>query len=295
MNGVALHGGYLPFGGTFLTFCDYSRNAIRMAALMKQRVVHVLTHDSIGLGEDGPTHQPIEQAASLRLIPNLSVWRPCDSTETAVAWNAAVTRPASVGLSVRSGGPTALLLSRQNLPFIERDAQGVADIARGGYVVRDAPNACAVILAAGSEVHLALEAQMYLASEDLCVRVVSMPSTDVFDQQSAEWKRAVLPERLPRVAVEAGATACWDKYVGLEGVVVGLDRYGESGPAGAVSELLGLTAGGVAEAVKRCLSRLPAPTMLKPVASTASFSSSGGDGIGGGSISSTSASSSNTK
>src|SRR5690606_27934062 len=177
MNGIALHGGYLPFGGTFLTFSDYARNALRMAALMKQRVVHVYTHDSIGLGEDGPTHQSVEHAASLRLIPNLDVWRPCDTTETAVAWGAAVGRPASIGMDVRAGGPTALLLSRQNLPFVERDQATIAAIARGGYVLRDALNAQAIIIATGSEIALALAAQEALAKNDVFVRVVSMPST----------------------------------------------------------------------------------------------------------------------
>ena len=198
MNGVALHGGYLPFGGTFLTFSDYSRNAIRMAALMKQRVVHVFTHDSIGLGEDGPTHQSIEHAASLRLIPNLSLWRPCDTAETAVAWNAAVTRPTSIGMDVHDGGPTALLLSRQNLPFVQRDAATVAAIARGGYVLRDADGARAVIIATGSEVAIALDAQAQLAKDGIAVRVVSMPSTDVFDKQDAAWKQSVLPRPAAR-------------------------------------------------------------------------------------------------
>ena len=253
MNGVALHGGYLPFGGTFLTFSDYSRNAIRMAALMKQRVVHVFTHDSIGLGEDGPTHQSIEHAASLRLIPNLSLWRPCDTAETAVAWNAAVTRPTSIGMDVHDGGPTALLLSRQNLPFVQRDAATVAAIARGGYVLRDADGARAVIIATGSEVAIALDAQAQLAKDGIAVRVVSMPSTDVFDKQDAAWKQSVLPKGLPRVAVEAGVTAFWHKYVGLEGAVVGIDRYGESAPAGALFKFFGLTADKVAETVKQVL------------------------------------------
>src|SRR5690606_11813665 len=164
MNGIALHGGYLPYGGTFLTFSDYSRNAVRMASLMKQRVIHVFTHDSIGLGEDGPTHQPVEHAASLRLIPNLEVWRPCDTVETCMAWGAAVQRPASIGMNVRAGGPTALLLSRQNLPFVERNPETVDNIRRGGYVLRDAANARAVIIATGSEVALALTAQEELAA-----------------------------------------------------------------------------------------------------------------------------------
>ena len=253
MNGVALHGGYLPFGGTFLTFSDYSRNAIRMAALMKQRVVHVFTHDSIGLGEDGPTHQSIEHAASLRLIPNLSVWRPCDTVETAMAWEAAVRRPVSIGMTVRDGGPTALLLSRQNLPFVPRDDKTRAAIARGGYVLRDGNGPMAVIIATGSEVGIALDAQERLRLEGLAVRVVSMPSTDVFDKQSAEWKRSVLPDGLPRVAVEAGCTSGWYKYVGLDGAVIGIDRYGESAPAGALFKFFGLTAEKVAETVKRLL------------------------------------------
>jgi len=253
MNGIALHGGYLPFGGTFLTFSDYSRNAIRMAALMKQRVVHVFTHDSIGLGEDGPTHQSIEHASSLRLIPNLSVWRPCDTAETAVAWATAVSRPASIGMDVHDGGPTALLLSRQNLPFVPRDADTLKAIVRGGYVLRDAEGARAVIIATGSEVAIALAAQEQLASQGIAVRVVSMPSTDVFDRQDAEWKRSVLPPGLPRVAVEAGTTALWHKYVGLEGAVVGIDRYGESAPAGALFKFFGLTADQVAETVKQVL------------------------------------------
>ena len=253
MNGIALHGGYLPFGGTFLTFSDYSRNAIRMAALMKARVVHVFTHDSIGLGEDGPTHQSIEHAASLRLIPNLSVWRPCDTLETAVAWASAVKRPASLGMTVQDGGPTALLLSRQNLPFVERDADTVAAVARGGYVLRDAEGARAVIIATGSEVALALQAQESLAAEGIAVRVVSMPSTDVFDKQDKAWRTAVLPAGLPRVAVEAGVTAFWYKYVGLEGAVVGIDRFGESAPAGDLFKFFGLTADKVAAAVKQVL------------------------------------------
>ncbi len=169
MNGIALHGGYLPFGGTFLTFSDYSRNALRMAALMKQRVVHVFTHDSIGLGEDGPTHQSVEHAASLRLIPNLHVWRPCDTTETAAAWTCAVRRPASMGMDVKDGGPSALLLSRQNLPFVARDAQTIAAISRGGYVLRDAADARAIIIATGSEVGLALDAQEQLAAKGVAV------------------------------------------------------------------------------------------------------------------------------
>lgn len=250
MNGIALHGGYLPFGGTFLTFSDYSRNAIRMAALMKQRVVHVFTHDSIGLGEDGPTHQSVEHAASLRLIPNLAVWRPCDTVETMVAWGCAVQRPASIGMDVRAGGPSALLLSRQNLPFVERDAATVEAIARGGYVLRDAEGARAVIIATGSEVALALAAQEQLANAGIPVRVVSMPCTSLFDMQDKAWRESVLPRGLPRVAVEAGVTDYWRKYVGLEGAVVGIDTFGESAPAGVLFKHFGITAEAVSDAVK---------------------------------------------
>ncbi|WP_449390733.1 transketolase [Eoetvoesiella caeni] len=253
MNGIALHGGYLPFGGTFLTFSDYSRNAIRMASLMKQRVVHVFTHDSIGLGEDGPTHQSIEHAASLRLIPNLHVWRPCDTTETAVAWQQAVQRPASIGMQVREGGPSALLLSRQNLPFVARDKAAIQAIERGGYVLRDADNAKAIIIATGSEVGLALAAQEQLAQKGIAVRVVSMPCTNVFDAQDSQWRDTVLPKGLPRVAVEAGTTGGWYKYVGLDGAVVGIDTYGESAPAGVLFKHFGLTAEKVAAAVEQIL------------------------------------------
>lgn len=253
MNGVALHGGYLPFGGTFLTFSDYSRNALRMAALMKQRVVHVFTHDSIGLGEDGPTHQSVEHASSLRLIPNLSVWRPCDTVETTAAWLAAVERPTSIGMDVHAGGPTALLLSRQNLPFVTRDAATLAAVARGGYVLKEATAPRAAIIATGSEVAIAIEAQTLLAAEGIAVRVVSMPSTDVFDKQDAAWRAEVLPKGMPRVAVEAGITGFWHKYVGLDGAVVGIDTYGESAPAGALFKHFGLTAEKVAQVVKQVL------------------------------------------
>ena len=253
MNGMALHGGYLPFGGTFLTFSDYSRNALRMAALMKQRVVHVFTHDSIGLGEDGPTHQSVEHASSLRLIPNLSVWRPCDTVETTAAWLAAVGRPSSIGMDVHAGGPTALLLSRQNLPFVARSPETLKNVTRGGYVLQEAKDARAAIIATGSEVALAIDAQKLLAEQGIAVRVVSMPSTDVFDQQDDAWRASVLPKGMPRVAVEAGVTAFWHKYVGLDGAVVGIDTYGESAPAGALFKHFGLTAEKVAEAVKRVL------------------------------------------
>jgi len=227
-----------------------------MAALMKQRVVHVFTHDSIGLGEDGPTHQSIEHASSLRLIPNLSVWRPCDTVETMAAWLAAVERPTSIGMDVHAGGPTALLLSRQNLPFVARSAETLKHVARGGYVLQEAQgtsSAKAAIIATGSEVALAIEAQKLLATEGIAVRVVSMPSTDVFDKQDAAWRASVLPKGMPRVAVEAGVTAFWHKYVGLDGAVVGIDTYGESAPAGALFKHFGLTAEKVAQAVKNIL------------------------------------------
>ena len=253
MNGMALHGGHLPFGGTFLTFSDYSRNALRMAALMKQRVVHVFTHDSIGLGEDGPTHQSVELASSLRLIPNLSVWRPCDTVETTAAWLAAVGRPSSIGMDAHAGGPTALLLSRQNLPFVARSPETLKNVARGGYVLQEAKDARAAIIATGSEVAIAIDAQKLLAEQGIAVRVVSMPSTDVFDRQDDTWRASVLPKGMPRVAVEAGVTAFWHKYVGLDGAVVGIDTYGESAPAGALFKHFGLTAEKVAEAVKRVL------------------------------------------
>lgn len=253
MNGIALHGGYLPFGGTFLTFSDYSRNALRMAALMKQRVVHVFTHDSIGLGEDGPTHQSIEHAASLRLIPGLNVWRPCDTTETAVAWQQSLARPASIGMNVRDGGPSALLLSRQNLPFVARDTDTTAAIARGGYVLRDAVGARAVLIATGSEVELALQAQDHLAAHGVAVRVVSMPCAEVFDQQDQDWKNSVLPAQLPKVAIEAGVTATWYKYVGLSGAVVGIDSFGESAPANVLFKHFELTADHICAVVEKIL------------------------------------------
>ncbi|HYX65068.1 MAG TPA: transketolase [Burkholderiales bacterium] len=239
MNGISLHGGFIPYGGTFLVFSDYARNALRMAALMKIRVVYVFTHDSIGLGEDGPTHQPIEHAATLRLIPNMDVWRPADTVETAAAWTAAIER---------KDGPTALLLSRQNVAFVKRETLQGAE--RGGYVVAEAAGARATLIATGSEVPTALEAQKLLAGEGIPVRVVSMPSTSVFDRQPQEYRRSVLGE-LPRVAVEAGVSDYWRKYVGLEGAVVGIDRYGESAPAADLFKFFGVTPQGVAEAVRR--------------------------------------------
>jgi transketolase len=247
MNGLALHGGYIPYGGTFLTFSDYSRNAIRMAALMKQRVIHVFTHDSIGLGEDGPTHQSIEHAASLRLIPGLDVWRPADTAETAIAWTMAL------GNRER---PSALLLSRQNLAYLPK--AGLDEISKGGYVLAEPSEvglkkAQAVIIATGSEVQLALHAQQLLATHGIGVRVVSMPSTTVFDRQSVAYKRSVLPDGLPRVAVEAGVTDGWWKY-GCA-AVVGIDRYGESAPAGVLFKHFGFTSNNVADTVRVVLGK----------------------------------------
>ena len=248
MNGVALHGGYIPYGGTFLTFSDYNRNAIRMAALMRRRVVHVFTHDSIGLGEDGPTHQSVEHAASLRLIPNLDVWRPADTAETAVAWTMALGNPMR---------PSALLLSRQNLAYLPK--AGLDQISRGAYVLAEPSEvglkkkAQAVIIATGSEVQLALHAQAELATRGIAVRVVSMPSTSVFDRQDVRYKSSVLPAGLPRVAVEAGVTDGWWKY-GCA-AVVGLDRYGESAPAPELFKLFGFTSQNLADVVRKVLGR----------------------------------------
>jgi transketolase len=250
MNGVVLHGGFIPYGGTFLTFSDYSRNAIRMAALMKRRVIHVFTHDSIGLGEDGPTHQSIEHAASLRLIPNLDVWRPCDTSETVAAWASALKN---------KHRPSALLLSRQNLPYVSKI--NIDDLAKGGYVLRESnisQNVLhltkpmqALIIATGSEVHLALEAQTMLAVDNIAVRVVSMPSTTVFDRQSPEYKASVLPANMPIIAVEMGVTDGWWKY-GCK-AVVGIDVYGESAPAPVLFKHFGFTADNVANTVRRVL------------------------------------------
>ena len=244
MNGIALHGGYIPFGATFLTFSDYSRNALRMAALMKIRSLFVFTHDSIGLGEDGPTHQSVEHISSLRLIPNLDNWRPCDTVESAVAWSFAVQR---------KSGPSTLIFSRQNLPYQERTAAQIADIAKGGYVLQDVANPQAVLIATGSEIELAVKAAAALAAEGILVRVVSMPSTDVFDRQDATYKASVLPKGLPRTAIEAGVTDFWYKYVGLEGAVIGIDSFGESAPAGVLFKHFGFTTEKVVAAVKRTL------------------------------------------
>jgi transketolase len=245
MNGLALHGGLIPYGGTFLVFSDYARNALRLAALMGARTIYVFSHDSIGLGEDGPTHQPIEHAAALRLIPNMDVWRPCDTVETAVAWAAALRR---------KNGPTALLLTRQNVPFCLRESS--TPIEQGAYVLSDAPGARAVIIATGSEVGVALEAQKQLAAAGTPVRVVSMPSTSVFDRQDADYRNSVLPAGLPKVAVEAGVSDYWRKYVGVEGAVVGIDRYGESAPAGELFKHFGFTPDNIVKAVRSVLGEM---------------------------------------
>ena len=251
-SGIALHGGFIPYTGTFLTFSDYSRNALRMAALMKLRNIFVFTHDSIGLGEDGPTHQSVEHTAALRLIPGMDVWRPCDTVETAVTWTAAL---------ARDDGPTAMMLSRQNIAFVARDAAQIAGIARGGYVLRDFAGTAsarrAVVIATGSEVPLALAARDLVAAEGIDLRVVSMPSTSVFDRQDAAYRERVLPRGVPRTAVEAGVTAGWRKYVGAEddprAAVVGLDRFGESAPGGVLFKYFGFTAERVADAVRGTL------------------------------------------
>ncbi len=242
-NGLALHGGLIPYTATFLVFSDYARNAIRMAALMKQRQIMVYTHDSIGLGEDGPTHQPVEHVSSLRLIPNLDVWRTADATETAVAWAAAIER---------KDGPSVLALSRQNLPTVT-GAIAADSIRRGGYVLSDAANAQAVLIATGSEIKLALDAQQALAAAGIAVRVVSLPCADVFERQDKAYRESVLPRGIPRVAIEAGVTDFWRKYVGLEGAVIGIDRFGESAPAGELFKFFGFTVDNVVATVKDIL------------------------------------------
>jgi transketolase len=245
LNGLTLHGGVIPFGGTFLTFSDYARNALRIAALEHAGSIFVYTHDSIGLGEDGPTHQPIEHPATLRYIPGMEVWRPCDTVETTVAWIAAIER---------RDGPTSLLLSRQNLPFQTRSADQVALIDRGGYVLSEASGSPRVILiATGSEVGLAVEAQKRLQGEGIPARVVSMPSTTRFDRQEQGYRDSVLLPGVRRVAVEAGISDFWRKYVGLEGGVVGIDRFGESAPAGDLFRFFGFTPENVVATVKRVL------------------------------------------
>ncbi len=245
MNGMALHGGLLPFGGTFLMFSEYARNALRMSALMKQRVIYVFTHDSIGLGEDGPTHQPVEQTATLRYIPNMQVWRPCDTVESAVSWVAAVER---------NDGPSSLIFSRQNLQFQKRDAAQIANIRKGGYVLSEAAGkAQAIIISTGSEVDLAIKAQAVLAAEGINVRVVSMPSSNVFDNQDQAYKDSVLPKGMKRIAVEAGVTHGWYKYVGLDGAVIGMDCFGESAPAPELFKHFGFTVDNVVATVKKVI------------------------------------------
>ncbi|MGO4998301.1 transketolase [Oceanisphaera sp. W20_SRM_FM3] len=248
MNGVALHGGFIPYGGTFLMFVEYARNALRMAALMKQRAIFVYTHDSIGLGEDGPTHQPVEQIASLRLTPNMSTWRPCDQVESAVAWKSAIER---------KDGPTSLIFSRQNLGQIERNEQQLSDVAKGGYVLKD----CAgqpelIIIATGSEVELAVAGYEQLTAQGKQVRVVSLPCTDLFDAQSAAYKESVLPAAVSkRLAVEAGIADYWFKYVGLNGDIIGMHTFGESAPAGELFKLFGFTVDNVVEKANALLAK----------------------------------------
>jgi len=244
-NGIVLHGGFIPYNGTFLTFSDYARNALRMAALMEIQNIFVFTHDSIGLGEDGPTHQPVEHVASLRLMPNMNVWRPCDTLETAMAWQDSIER---------RNGPSSLILTRQGVPEQERSDQQVADVRKGGYVLRDADNAQAVIIATGSEVQLAMTAAEELAAEGIGARVVSMPCVEAFDAQDDAYKESVLPAALDkRVAVEAGVTQGWYRFVGINGKVIGIDRYGESAPAGQLFEKFGFTADNVKSAVKEVI------------------------------------------
>jgi len=244
-NGLSLHGGFIPYGGTFLTFSDYARNALRMAALMGIRNISVFTHDSIGLGEDGPTHQPVEHLASLQLIPRLRCWRPCDSTETAVAWQDAIER---------QGGPTCLVLTRQGLPAQTRDAEQIAAIRRGAYVLSDDPSAAVILIASGSEVALAMAAAGLLRSDGLAVRVVSMPSMQAFAEQDADWQNSVLPPEIDaRVAIEAGATGLWHRFTGPRGAIIGLDRFGASGPGGELFEHFGFTPANVADTARNVL------------------------------------------
>ncbi|ELV8721075.1 transketolase [Vibrio harveyi] len=244
MNGIALHGGFIPYGGTFLIFMEYARNALRMAALMKQRSIFVYTHDSIGLGEDGPTHQPVEQIASLRLTPNMSTWRPCDQVETAVAWKAAVER---------TDGPTSLIFSRQNLVQFERDEETLENIAKGGYILSDCDGEPELILiATGSEVALAMDAKAQL--NNVRCRVVSMPATDVFDAQSAQYQQHVLPTNVTkRIAIEAGIRDYWFKYAGLQGEIIGMTSFGESAPADQLFEMYGFTVANVVDTAKRMM------------------------------------------
>lgn len=244
MNGMTLHGGIRPFGATFLMFSEYARNALRMASLMKINPIFVFTHDSIGLGEDGPTHQPVEQTATLRMIPNMDVWRPADTVETVQAWKAAIEA---------TGRPTTLVFSRQNLPFQARDAATVGAIARGGYILKDVPAPGVVLIATGSEVDLAVKAQAVLAENGVAARVVSMPSTNVFDRQDKTYQLSVLGSGIPRVAIEAGVSGFWRQYVGLNGDVIGIDSFGESAPAGALFKHFGFTVDNIVARVKALL------------------------------------------
>jgi transketolase len=246
-NGLALHGGFIPYDATFLVFSDYARNAVRMSALIPAHAIHVYTHDSIGLGEDGPTHQPVEHLAALRYIPNNHVWRPCDAVESAVAWKAAVER---------AGAPSCLVFSRQTLKHQQRDAVQLAQVERGAYVLSDPASARfrAILIATGSEVELAMEAMRHLAADGIGVRVVSMPCAEVFDAQPPEYREGVLPGWCrARVAVEAGTADYWRKYVGLDGEVVGMATFGASAPAPALFEHFGFTVAHVADAVRRAL------------------------------------------
>ncbi|MEG1655066.1 MAG: transketolase C-terminal domain-containing protein, partial [Hafnia sp.] len=246
MNGIALHGGFLPYGATFLMFMEYARNAVRMAALMKIRNIFVYTHDSIGLGEDGPTHQPVEQMASLRVTPNMNTWRPCDQVESAVAWQFAIQR---------NDGPSALIFSRQNLAQMNRTPEQVANISRGGYILKDCAGQPELIfIATGSEVELAMNAAEQLTAEGRKVRVVSMPATEVFDKQDAAYRESVLPAAVTaRVAVEAGIADFWYKYVGLNGAVVGMTTFGESAPAELLFKEFGFTVDNVVAKAKALL------------------------------------------
>ena len=246
MNGIALHGGFVPYGATFLVFMEYARNAVRMAALMKQRSIFVYTHDSIGLGEDGPTHQPIEQLANLRTTPDMNTWRPCDTVESAVAWKYAIER---------KNGPSALIFSRQGLPCMARDEEKIANIARGGYILKDCAGTPELILiATGSEIELAMNAEARLTEKGRKVRVVSMPSTEVFDAQDAEYKQQVLPLEVPaRIAVEAAHADFWYKYVGLDGRIIGMTSFGESAPAGDLFPFFGFTVENIVAAAEDML------------------------------------------
>jgi len=258
MNGMSLHGGFIPFGGTFLVFSDYARNALRMAAMMGLKVIHVFTHDSIGVGEDGPTHQPVEHVASLRLIPGMSLWRPCDAAETAAAWKVALSG---------TDGPTCLVLSRQNLPPQRRTGKQLRDVERGGYILKDAQGHPGIVLAAtGSEVAVAMEAAAILTEEGAKVRVVSMPCQDLFDKQPEAYRDKVLPPGVLTVSIEAGCTAGWWRYVGRDGLAVGMDRFGESAPAGVLFKHFGITPQAVAEKVRAALARRGQAATAKPVA-----------------------------